>query len=263
MQISFDTSTTGLDEINALMALLASLGGRVPHVDAVMPEMSVAPVKPTDHPLRTPNDAAEALMAAETARVSSASTNETNPAELDADGLPWDDRIHASSKARNADGTWRKKRGVDEVTFGQIAAELQEAQSGESAPDAEAAPPPPASEGGPSADGAPVSSAPETSPAPPPPPAATDSAGNAPPPPPATASAPTAPASPPAESAPAAGRFAAFPEFVQAVNAIRSPAIPYLELNSIAASIGVPGGFKDMKDHADLWETFYGMAGGQ
>lgn len=32
--------------------------------------------------------------------------------ELDAKGLPWDARIHSSSRAKNADNTWRAKRGV-------------------------------------------------------------------------------------------------------------------------------------------------------
>src|SRR5690606_17225438 len=32
--------------------------------------------------------------------------------DFDSAGLPWDERIHASSRATVADGTWRKKRGV-------------------------------------------------------------------------------------------------------------------------------------------------------
>jgi hypothetical protein len=34
-------------------------------------------------------------------------------AEVDAKGWPWDARIHASTKTRNADGTWRGKRSLD------------------------------------------------------------------------------------------------------------------------------------------------------
>lgn len=37
----------------------------------------------------------------------------TSPPEVDSNGLPWDERIHSSSKAVNADGTWRYKRGGD------------------------------------------------------------------------------------------------------------------------------------------------------
>ncbi len=34
--------------------------------------------------------------------------------ELDSAGFPWDARIHASSKAKIANGTWRVKRGVED-----------------------------------------------------------------------------------------------------------------------------------------------------
>jgi hypothetical protein len=35
--------------------------------------------------------------------------------DLDKTGLYWDERIHSSSKDKNADGTWRKKRGVEKT----------------------------------------------------------------------------------------------------------------------------------------------------
>ncbi len=44
---------------------------------------------------------------------------------LDRTGLPWDERIHASSRAKNADSTWRKKRGIDEGTVALVEAELK------------------------------------------------------------------------------------------------------------------------------------------
>jgi hypothetical protein len=44
---------------------------------------------------------------------------------LDSKGLPWDVRIHTSSHATNADGSWRRKRGVDEATIAQVEGELQ------------------------------------------------------------------------------------------------------------------------------------------
>lgn len=34
--------------------------------------------------------------------------------ELDSQGLPWDARIHGSTRARNADGTWRQRRGLSD-----------------------------------------------------------------------------------------------------------------------------------------------------
>lgn len=37
--------------------------------------------------------------------------------ELDADGLPWDERIHAGTKRKNADGRWTAKRGINDPDF--------------------------------------------------------------------------------------------------------------------------------------------------
>ena len=45
---------------------------------------------------------------------------------LDKDGLPWDVRIHASSKAQNADGTWRLKRGLAKDHLDKVTAELRQ-----------------------------------------------------------------------------------------------------------------------------------------
>ena len=50
----------------------------------------------------------------------------TNTVDLDKNGLPWDARIHASTKAINADGTWRNKRGVDAATLTTVEAELRQ-----------------------------------------------------------------------------------------------------------------------------------------
>lgn len=45
--------------------------------------------------------------------------------DRDADGLPWDERIHSSSKARNADGRWKAKRGVPADVVERVRAELR------------------------------------------------------------------------------------------------------------------------------------------
>jgi len=45
--------------------------------------------------------------------------------ELDAKGIPWDNRIHADSKNKIADGTWRKKRNLDPATVATVEAELR------------------------------------------------------------------------------------------------------------------------------------------
>lgn len=48
-----------------------------------------------------------------------------NAPVTDSTGLPWDERIHAGSKAQIADGTWRKRKGVDAGTVASVEAELR------------------------------------------------------------------------------------------------------------------------------------------
>ena len=46
--------------------------------------------------------------------------------ELDADGLPWDKRIHAATKTKmKREGTWKIKRGVDPALVEQVKTELR------------------------------------------------------------------------------------------------------------------------------------------
>lgn len=47
-------------------------------------------------------------------------------AELDADGLPWDERIHAGSKTRTQKGIWTSRRGLDEAVRDAVVAELRQ-----------------------------------------------------------------------------------------------------------------------------------------
>ena len=46
------------------------------------------------------------------------------PPEVDSDGMPWDERIHAPSKGTIKDGTWRAKKGVSDELKAQVIAEL-------------------------------------------------------------------------------------------------------------------------------------------
>jgi len=59
--------------------------------------------------------------------------------EVDVTGTPWDARIHSGSKSKNADGTWRKMRGVTDEKFNAVMAELKGAKP---APVVEAKPEP-------------------------------------------------------------------------------------------------------------------------
>ncbi len=48
----------------------------------------------------------------------------------DKNGMPWDERIHASTKGTNADGSWRYRRGVPKEAIAAVEAELRAAGHG-------------------------------------------------------------------------------------------------------------------------------------
>lgn len=54
------------------------------------------------------------------------STASNSGVDLDAKGMPWDNRIHAESKGKIADGTWRKKRNLDPTVLATVEAELRQ-----------------------------------------------------------------------------------------------------------------------------------------
>lgn len=83
--------------------------------------------------------------------------------ELDKNGLPWDGRIHASSKAKIADGSWRAKRDVDKTLVATVTAELRQALAAAPAAPAFGAWPIPAAD----APDAPLQGTPPAPPAPP------------------------------------------------------------------------------------------------
>jgi len=62
---------------------------------------------------------------------------------VDADGLPWDPRIHSSSKQIVADGTWRKRRNTAKELFAEVEAELRGLSAVDAPVDAPIPPPPP------------------------------------------------------------------------------------------------------------------------
>ena len=45
--------------------------------------------------------------------------------EVDAKGTPWLEAVHAGTKTKNQDGTWKKKRGVDETVLAEAEAEAR------------------------------------------------------------------------------------------------------------------------------------------
>lgn len=47
-----------------------------------------------------------------------------NSVDLDANGLPWDERIHSGGRTKLADGTWRDKRNVPDAEREAVVAEI-------------------------------------------------------------------------------------------------------------------------------------------
>lgn len=99
------------------------------------------------------------------------STPATPPAlaggvEVDATGLPWDGRIHAESRTKNKDNTWRQRRNLDPAVLAAVTAELRGVMAipAGGAP-AAVVPPPPV----PNVPAVPPTSAPVTVPTPTPP----------------------------------------------------------------------------------------------
>lgn len=90
---------------------------------ALAPSAPVAP--PAISPSTPIADAAPAPMPAPPAAAQTEHAAPTSLAERDADGVPWDFRIHAESKAKVADGTWRKRRNLADGLHEQITAELK------------------------------------------------------------------------------------------------------------------------------------------
>lgn len=110
--------------------------------------------------------------------------------EVDANGLPWDKRIHASPPTKNkADQIWRRKRGLDAAVEAVVVAELRQVM---------AAPAPLAGGGAPPAAGSGAAESTTAPPAPPSTPAAVGTASGP------GAAAPASEAPPPVPAAPPA-----------------------------------------------------------
>jgi len=70
----------------------------------------IAPPPPTPRPAFPANTAAP---------------QSPNLAEVDSKGIPWDARIHSSSKAKVADGSWKYRRGVSDEEVKRVEKELR------------------------------------------------------------------------------------------------------------------------------------------
>lgn len=225
MQITLDTATASPDDLTALIALFASLGGRLPTAPRIL-------AAGRDDEEQADRAVASSVMARALAAADALPVPPTSePPATDSAGMPWDARIHSESKALNADGSWRKRRGVDDATVAAVTAELT-ATAGQPVPNDAPPPPPPVPAEVPSDDAG-----------------AAPAAGDATPPPP-----------PPEQTAAASAATSAFSDFPAFVSAVSRHGKSYAELNELANGLGVAA-FKDMKDHPDKWDLFWSMIG--
>ena len=132
----------------------ASMFGRQPLPDGAFPPLPDAAAIAVAAPSATapaaasgssapPLPAASSHAAASAPVPPAASPAPAGTVKIDSAGLPWDERIHASTRALIADGTWRKKRNVNLNYCSAIEAQLR-AEAGLPAPAPPAPPAPPA-----------------------------------------------------------------------------------------------------------------------
>ena len=100
-----------------------------PEVSTVETLKEEAEVNIPSAPIPTPEpEAAEVFAPAPTANPEPVATVTTG-VDLDVNGLPWDNRIHASTKTKLVTGAWKNKRGVDAEVLTKVEAELRGAMS--------------------------------------------------------------------------------------------------------------------------------------
>lgn len=110
--ITIDGDTTDAQSVSVLSLLASIAGGTVPNIPAFQPQPgAAAPTQP------------QAVTG--TADADDEGAVNANAPAVDTAGLPWDERIHAKTKATIADGTWRKRRGVNDMLVQQVEAELR------------------------------------------------------------------------------------------------------------------------------------------
>jgi len=132
-KISITIDTPDLEMAQRIMVALA--GGKpaqdhsaVPAAEAPAPAQAAVTEAPAPAPVAPPVAEAPTPASAQppVTEEPAAEPTGTNGVELDAEGLPWDARIHASTKTKKADGCWKAKRGVSAELVQQVTAELRQ-----------------------------------------------------------------------------------------------------------------------------------------
>lgn len=133
MKIEISLDTKDAADLAALMALVGSLGA--PRSAASAYPNSATITTPDGNSFTVGAGPAQVLPDVSAFPDDDGGPDDTNPElgslpnpegapDVDSRGLPWDERIHASTKATNGDGSWRNKRGVDKALLEAVEAEL-------------------------------------------------------------------------------------------------------------------------------------------
>jgi len=152
--IEVNTATLTSTEAAALTALLAVIHPGSVQASA-LDKATTALATGSVAVVESPAGLADALIAAESARVAKLDpAPDPTPApvvpvrvapngvEVDAEGLPWDVRIHSSSKGKLANGTWKIARNTPAEKVTAVKAELRAALGAPAIPVGTAAPAP-------------------------------------------------------------------------------------------------------------------------
>lgn len=110
-------------------------------VDADQPQTAPVTLPPLPNATTTPALPPVPSVAAPTAPAAPTNPANAGTVELDKDALPWDARIHASTKTKNADGRWKKKRGISDEEIASVTDELRALMAVPTAPVAILPPP--------------------------------------------------------------------------------------------------------------------------
>lgn len=87
------------------------------------PVHAMAPPPPPPAPPFVPPAAPAPAIAGDTPAAVVTAT--ASPSDLDSTGMPWDARLHSETKKKNADGSWRVRRGLDKNVRVAVEAELR------------------------------------------------------------------------------------------------------------------------------------------
>lgn len=133
MQLTITVTPDNWERVSALMDQM------------LYPEASSQPI--ADQPITVPEATPAPPEPAKEYRAASGEAFE----ETDVEGVRWDKRIHSAGGAKNQDGSWRKKRGVDPALVQQVEAEQADAEPAPAPAPAPAPPTPPTPEPAPAA----------------------------------------------------------------------------------------------------------------